>query len=142
MIVVFLLQRFVFKKLFVFLAERKKKIEKGIELTQKAELEMVRIDEARKREIENAKQQGAFLLSEAKTLAQNQARQALLFAKAQEEKILFKAQSEARKEKQEAVEAAKEEIQERAFAFAEKILGRTITNKDEEKMVKEVFYAK
>ncbi len=139
LLVVFVLNKFVFRKLFKFLAERKRKIEKGIELTQKAEQEIVRINEARKREIEKAKQQGEVLLSEAKTLAQSKTREMLIGAKTQEEKILLKATAEAAKQKQDAVEDSKEEIKERALLFAEKILGRTLGKTDEEKIVKEVF---
>lgn len=139
LLIFWVLERFVFKKLFLHLADRRKKIERGIALTQKAEQEMLRIAEARKREIDSAKQQGDALLLEAKTLAQQKTQELLLLAKQEEEKVLLRAREQAQKQKNEAIQEAKDEIRGRALLFAEKILGKTLTSKDEERMAKEVF---
>ncbi len=139
LLVLWLLQHFVFKKLLAFLEARKQRIEKGVELTQRAEREMARIDEARKHEIDQAKQQGEKLLAEAKTLAQQKVTAMLLLAKSQEEKLLAAGKMQAAKEKEETMRKAKSEIRESALALAEKVLEREISEKDEERLEKELF---
>lgn len=135
----FILQKFVFKRLFVFLDERKKRIEKGLELTTKAEHEMQRIADSRHRELENARKAGEEILAENKTLATKQARDVANTARAEAEKIMLRAKSDAETAKQDALVKAKEEMREAVLMVSEKILARSLTKQDEERLAKEAL---
>lgn len=139
LLVLWLLNRFVFKKLIVFIEQRKNKIEQGIKLTEKAEREMERIGDARKRELENAKKEADSVVAEAKGTAQEQEREIVSGAKDQAGQVLSRAKQDAEKAKQDAVKEAREEISKTAFLFAEKVLSRNLSKEDEEKTRKEVL---
>ncbi len=139
LVIFWLLQKFVFKRLIAFLEARKQHIEKGVALTEQAKREIERIDDARKREIEKAKQQAEALLRESKTMAQEKAKGVILEAKTEEEKILAKALQDAQHTKEEALKKAQDEIRERAIAISEKILARALREKDEARFVQEAL---
>lgn len=139
LLVLWLLNRFVFKRILGFLEERKRGIEKGVELTQKAEREMERIGEARHRELQKARDEAEGILTEAK--AKGTAAERELAAQAREgaELILQKAREESERKKQDALQEAKEELQRRAFFLAEKVLSRSLTKEDEKRMGKDLL---
>ncbi|OHA65840.1 MAG: ATP synthase F0 subunit B [Candidatus Wildermuthbacteria bacterium RIFCSPHIGHO2_02_FULL_49_9] len=138
LLVLWLLNRFVFKKILKFLDERKQGIEKGVELTHKAQMEMERIGEARKRELENARKKAEEITAVARTEASVKEREVLAGARENAQDLLEKAQIEAERAKEDAVDKAKEEIQRRALLVAEKILERTLSEADEKRMAKEL----
>lgn len=139
LLVLFLLNHFVFKKLLVFLEERKKRIEQGIIMREKAERELQRTLEARHREMEQARKEAEGLVAEAKASAKESGQQIIGEAKSREERMLVQAKEQAQREKATMIGEAKEEIQAKAILFAEKILERTLVKKDEERMVKEAL---
>ena len=139
LIIFALLAKFVFPKVLTFIEERKKKIEAGLKLTEKAEREMQRINDARSRELEKARQEGEALISQAKGDAKNRGAELVATAKGQAEGITQQAKTDAELAKTDAVRGAKEEIGKTALLLAEKVLSRNITQEDEEKMTKEVL---
>lgn len=139
LLVLFLLNHFVFKKLLVFLEERRKKIEQGIVLRDKAERELQRTLEARHRELEGARKEAEAVVSQARAKAQQSGSEIVAEAKSREEKLLLSAKEQIGREKNAMIEKAKEEIQSKAVLFAEKILERTLQQKDQERMVKEAL---
>jgi len=78
LLVLWLLNRFVFKKLIAFIEKRKERIQEGVELTEKAEREMKRIDEARERELRNARERGEGLVAKAEISAKAKGGEELL----------------------------------------------------------------
>lgn len=138
-LVLFLLNHFVFKKLLVFLEERKKRIEQGIIMREKAERELQRTLEARHREMEQARKEAEGLVASAKVSAKESGQQIIGEAKSREERLLSQAKEQAQREKLAMIGEAKEEIQAKAILFAEKILERTLAKKDEARMVKEAL---
>jgi F-type H+-transporting ATPase subunit b len=139
LLVLWLLNRFVFKRIIKHLEERRSKIEQGLELTEKAKREIGRIDEARSRELEKARTEAEKILSNARSGASEKEKAALVVARAEAEKIMLKAREEAQKEKKEAVLGAKSEIQKLSSLIAEKILGRSVKEEDQEESAKEVM---
>lgn len=142
LLVLWLLNRFVFKKILKFLEERKQGIERGVELTQKAEREMERIGEARKLAMGKTRELAEGLVSEAKAKGIAEEKEIMVKARAGAEEILQKAREESERKKQDALREAAEETQRRAFLLAEKVLLRSLTKEDEKRMgqdlVKEV----
>ena len=139
LLVLFLLNKFVFKKVIRHLEERRTRIEQGLEFTEKAKREMERIESARHRELESAREQGEKLLLEARNSATTKEKEALAASRVEAEKVLQKAKIEAAKGKVEAIRGAKAEAQKLAVFMAEKILGRSVQKADEDASAKEVM---
>ncbi|MDO8577419.1 MAG: F0F1 ATP synthase subunit B [Candidatus Wildermuthbacteria bacterium] len=139
LLVLFLLNHFVFKKLIVFLEERKKRIEQGIILRDKAERELQRTLDARHRELEGARKEAEGVVSKARAQAQQSSSEIVAQAKSREERMLISAKEQMVREKNAMVEKAEEEIRSQAVLFAEKILERTLNKKDQERMMKETL---
>lgn len=138
LIVLYVLNRFVFKKLIVFLEERKERIEKGIELTEKAEVEMERVAEARKSSLQLAKKTATELIAKARGQSEVNSKEIESDAREKSEDILSKAQKQAEKEQSNVIVNAKNEINKMAALAIEKVLQRSMTEKDEELLAKEV----
>jgi F-type H+-transporting ATPase subunit b len=139
LLVLFLLNKFVFKKVIRHLEERRNKIEQGLELTEKAEHEMQRIEGARIRELEKGRVAGEKVLADARVSASTKEKEALNLVRAEAEKMLQKAKSESEKEKTDAIYGAKTEAQKLAVLMAEKVLGRSVKKEDEDAAAKEVM---
>ena len=134
LLVLWVLHRFVFKKLIVFLEERKRGIQEGVELTEKAKVEIERIGEMRHRAMGKAKELAESLIAESKTKGMEQEKDIVQRAREGAEGILAKAEVESERKKQDALREAKAEVQERAFVLAEKVLMRSLSKEDEKRM--------
>lgn len=139
LLVLWLLNRFVFKKLIAHLERRRARIAQGLELTAKAEREMERIGDARHRELEKARMEGEKLIGEARNSASAKEKEALALVRAEAEKILTKAKTEGEMGKTEAIRSARTEIQNLAVLMAEKLLTRSVTKEDQERAASEVL---
>jgi len=138
LLVLWLLNRFVFKKILKFLDERKGNIERGVELTKKAEQEMERIGEVRKLAMGKAKELAEGLVVEAKSKGKAAETKIVAEARASAEVLLEKARMEAERKKQDALKEAEAEMQKRAFFLAEKVLTRALTKEDQARMGKDL----
>lgn len=138
LLVVWLLNRFVFRKLISLLEERRKKIEQGLELRDRAEKEVAQIGNARHRALQEIKKEAEIVLSRTKAQAQQKERELLRAAKEQQDVILLKAQEQGKKAKEDMISGAQHEIRIRALLLAEQALGRALTPKDEARIAKEV----
>lgn len=141
LLVLWLLNRFVFRKLLSLLEERKKKIEQGLELRDRAEKEVAQLGNARHRALQEVKKEAELVLSQTRDLARQKERELLKAAKEQQDAILLKAREQGEKDKEDLLRDAQQEIRMRALFLAEQALGRTLTPKDEERIVKEVAQA-
>ena len=139
LLVLWLLSKFVFPKILNYLEERKNKIDQGFELTEKAEREMERINAARNRELEKARQEAEKILADAGSIASEKEKAALALTRQKADKIIIKAQEEAEREKLDAIRDSKKEMQKLSVAMAEKILSRSVEKEDEEKAAEEVM---
>ena len=139
LLVLWVFKHYVFPRLFAFMEQRKKRIEQGLEFRDKVEQELTRIREARHREIENAKQQGEIIIEESKSVAQAKTREALLLAKAGAEKVMHEAQTQGKREKEGMIKEARDEIAKASLLVAEKLLAKNLTQKDQERLLKEAL---
>lgn len=137
LILFFILQKVVFKRLFAFLEQRKQRIEKGLELTSKAEREMERISEAKKRELQQARKQGEEIMGEYKIQASRQAKETTARAKREAENVLLQAKKDAQAAKQDALLSARDEMKQAVLLVAGKLASRTMTKEEEERLAKE-----
>ena len=139
LLVFWLLQRFVFGKLLTFIENRKKEITRGLELKAQAQREVERTKVLREETLEQARTQAQETLQEAKTTSEQMVRATEKKAKGAAEEIVLSAKEQAEKERQLALRRLQQEVGEAAFAAAEKILRRTITKKDQERLLKEAL---
>jgi|SRR3989338_1438427 len=141
LLVLWLLNRFVFKKLLFLLEERKKKIEQGLELRDRAEKEVAQIGNARHRALQEVKKEAEAVLSQTRDQARAKEQELLKAAREQQEAILLRAREQGEKDKEDMLREAQQEIRMRALFLAEQALGRTLSPKDEERIAKEVVDA-
>ena len=139
LIVLFILHRFVFRKLVSFVDERKAKIAKGIASGERAEKELERVQQARSRQLIKAREDAEKIVAEAVGTAKTQENEILKAARLGEEETLNRAKEEGQRERQGIVKGAVDDISKTAVLLAESVLGREITDKDEENMRKEVL---
>jgi len=138
LLVLWLLNRFVFRRLLSLLEERRKKIEQGLELRDRAEKEVAQIGNARHRALQEIKKEAEAVLSQTRDLARQKEQELLQAAREQQDAILLKAREQGEKDKEDMIRKAQQEIRMRALFLAEQALGRTLTPKDEERIAKEV----
>lgn len=139
LLVLWLLNRFVFKKILKFLDERKSGIEKGVELTMRAEREIERIGEARKVAMGKTRELAENMVVEAKSKGQIAQKEIVAEARKTAEVLLEKAKEESQRKKQDALKEAETEMQRRAFFLAEKVLLRSLTKEDQARMGQELL---
>ncbi len=139
LLVLWLLNRFVFKKLIIHLEKRRERIAQGLELTEKAEREMGRIEDARHRELEAGRLAGEKVLAEARNVSAAKGKEAFALVRAEAEKILAKAKTDAEKGKMDSIRLAQAEIKNLAVLMAEKLLSRSTTKEDQDKAAREVL---
>lgn len=138
-LVLFVLYRFVFRKLITFLEEREKRIKLGVELTQKAEREMERVAEARKRGLQLARQEASQLLAEAKEQAGVRGSEIEGEAKKKASEHLKRTRESAETERAGIVNEATKDIGRLVQLATEKLLSRKLTQEDSDRMLKEVL---
>jgi F-type H+-transporting ATPase subunit b len=137
LILLFLMEKFVYPRFFSILKERKEKIEEGIKRMEEAE-----------RKIKMAKAEKEQILKEAKENAKLIVQEAQELAKAKESEILAKAEREREKIIEEAKKIGQEEIKKLkedflreslqiSFLLAEKILAKKIDEKEDKKLIME-----
>lgn len=138
LLVLYILNRFVFKKLLTLMQERRDRIEKGLEMREEAERELERAHQARKTELLNARKEASDILAEAKALGTERERELVQQAKREAERVMQKAQEDMRRETEVALQDAKADMIRLAMTAAEKVLERSITEKDKERLMEEV----
>ncbi|MDO8470823.1 MAG: F0F1 ATP synthase subunit B [bacterium] len=139
LLLLFLLNQFVFKKLFVFLEKRRIEIEKGISLKAKAEQELDRVGVLEQQTLQQARTKAEAILSSAGLMAQDVEKESFQKAKSQEERILKDAKKRAERETEELMQSAQHSISEIAFMATERVLAKALTKKEKEKLQKEAF---
>lgn len=138
LLILFLLKKFVFGKLIAHLEARRKRIEEGLELTEAAEREMKRIEDARDRELKEARAQAEAVMSEARGDVEEKRKKALELVRQEAERVLLHARGEAEKQRTDATKAAAEDIRKISLLLAEKVLARSLTKEDEQRALQEV----
>ena len=95
LIIFVLLAKFVYPKLIAFTEKRKQRIEEGLVLTEKAEREMLRINEARGRELEKARKEADSVIARGKSAGEEKEHEIISAAKDQAEYIAKLAKEQA-----------------------------------------------
>lgn len=133
-IVLFLLQRFLYKPIISMLDERKEKIARGLEDSEKAKETLTKSEETAGKAREKAYAEAKEFSSEAEREAGEKAIVIINKANEQAEKILEKANEEAAGAKEKALLEAKREINNVVILALDKIIGEELNKDQKEKL--------
>lgn len=131
------LKRFLFQPVLKMISDRQAEIDGMYQKADVAclEAEQMRLDYAQK--LNAATQTSQKIVSDAVVRGQEREAEILRAANAQAAAILDKAQADIAQEKKKAVNEAKNEISDMAMTIAQKVVGRTITPDDQNRLVEQ-----
>ena len=141
LIFLWLLNRFVFGKFLTFLEERKQRIKRGLELTERMEQELARLSEMRTQTLEQIRKEGEKIILEAKKDAELRQTELLRQAREKAEKELERAKEDIKREKETAIKDVRDQISVLAVSLTEKVLSRAITEEDKKRFKQEALKA-
>ncbi len=134
-----ILQRLAYKPVLKMLNDRTEKIDKSLKQAQKIEEELKNTEETKIAEIKKAKEEAQKIIKEAQDSAEKKSLEALEKTKAKTKEIVENAKQEIRSEKEKSVAEAKKEIADVSILIAKKIIGNSIDEKEQKKIVNDVL---
>lgn len=137
LVLVAILNKFLYKPLLGMLEKRKEDIANRYEEAEAAKSEAQRLKEQYTEEMQNAKREAQEIITKASKLAEDTRAEMLRESREESVKIMKKAQEEIRLEKEKAKAELREEISGLAVMAAGKVLNRTLRPEDHEKMIRE-----
>jgi len=141
LILLFVLNKVLYKPVFNFLDARRKKIEEGLEKCEKFGEEWQKIKNIEKEKMEEAEKAAYKIVEKARVDAQIKEKEILELARQKAEKIIEEAKTDILREREKILEELKGETTDFIVFATEKILKRTIKDEDEKKMIKEALEA-
>ncbi len=135
LILVVVLNKFLYKPLLSVMEERKEEIRKNMENAEDAKAEALKIKEKYSEEMHNARQEARSILERAEKLGEENKEKIIAEARQEADKITEKAQVAVRREKEEALTQLRNEVASLAIMAAEKIIDKNLDKKDHEKMI-------
>ncbi|MBI2574212.1 MAG: hypothetical protein HYV78_02375 [Candidatus Wildermuthbacteria bacterium] len=139
LLVLWILRRFAFSKLLSYLEIRRKKIQEGLEMHEKAGQEIARAKVLKAEEIEAGRREAMETVARAKKFAEQKAQETEAKTREKAEEIMQSAKQTAEQEKKEIIASSADDIKTIAEAALEKILARDISKTEEEKLMGEVL---
>ncbi len=134
-----ILQRLAYKPVLKMLNDRTEKIDKSLKQAQKIGEELKNTEETKIAEIKKAKEESQRIIKEAQDSAEKKSLEALEKTKAKTKEIVESAKQEIRSEKEKSVAEAKREIADISILIAKKIIGDSINEKEQKKIVNDVL---
>lgn len=141
LLVLWLLQRFVFGPLRDTIEERRERIETGVEDAKAAEQKRHEAQQERKEILREARQKRQEIISKARDQAAEITDQAKTRAQQTAAEILAAGREQIAEERERMQEDMEEQVSELALRSAEKILQREITTEDHDKYVQKAITA-
>lgn len=135
LIMVFILSKFLYKPIIKKLEERKKKIEEGLEFTQKMLIEDEKTEKKRQEILDKAKIEAVKLVDNAKLTAKKLAEERLKKADEEASGILVKAREELETERQNIRQELRSETVELAQSWLEILLGKALSEKTQKSII-------
>lgn len=135
-ILLFLLKKFAYKPIMKVLDERKQKIETGIKQAEEVERKLAETEERQKEIIGNAERESTKIIEEAKNAAKKLQESTLIDTNKRVEETLVKNKVALKLENEKMVQEVKANMTILVADVTKKILGKTLSNKDSEELVK------
>lgn len=131
----FLVKKFLLDKVLAVLDQRRAAADKEISEAEQAKQEALSIKNTYEENMLRAKEEAGQLLARAQHTANQRSEAIVLEAEQQAVQIRQKAVADIAQEKKKAINEAKDEISDMAMAIATKVVGRTITEEDQSRLV-------
>lgn len=135
LIMVFILSKFLYKPILKKLDERKKKIQEGLEYTEKIKSEYEKTEKKRQEILEKAKNDAGKLIEEAKISAKKLEAEKLKKAEEEAGHIIIRAREEIEAERQNMKQILRKETVELAQVWLETILGKVLNEKTQKNII-------
>lgn len=137
LILVLILYKFLYKPLLKMLEGRKEKIEKGLRDAEQLGVELEKTKELQAAEIQKAKQEARVIVEEAEKRAEAAGAETKAKTKAEVEKLITVAKNQMIEEKAKMMIEIKKETAELVIAVAEKVVGKSIDTKTQQKLIED-----
>lgn len=131
----FLVKKFLLDKVLAVLDQRRAAADKEISEAEQAKQEALNIKNTYEENMRRAKDEAGQLLAHAQHTANRRSEAIVLEAEQQAVQIRQKAVADIAQERKKAINEAKDEISDMAMAIATKVVGRTITEEDQSRLV-------
>lgn len=135
----FILRKVLYKPVLNFLEARSRKIEEGLKKAESFEEEWQKIKDAQKESALKAEKEASALIERARSSAEKREKEILALTQQKSEKIIEEARQDISREKDKILDEVKKEAGDYIVFAAEKILKRTIGDKDEKEIIKETL---
>ena len=126
-VIMFVLTKLLYKPILSMLEKRKKKIEEGLELTEKMKTEEEKMEVKKNKMVAETKKEGMAMIEEAKAQAKVEAKQILDAAHVEAEDIVEKGKQQAREQKEQMQKEVQNEAVELAVGMAKRLLSSVMT---------------
>lgn len=133
----FIFWRFVYKRLFSFLDERKKTIAQSLKDAERAKAEAAKAEDAREKDRQASRREAAKILAEAKSAAKEEGAKILAEAKQGAEQLGAKQKAQLASEQAKLRTELRGELAALTVETTRKVLSDVVTKQDQEKMVAE-----
>ena len=137
LILLFVLQRFLFKPLMAMLDERSRKIRDSIEAAERARQESARADEARAETLREARRQADEIVTRAMQEADKIRSDARQQAQETAQRIIGRAEQEATAERQQAMQELRAQVADLAVLAAGRVISRSLDDQGHRALVEE-----
>lgn len=136
-ILLFILKRFLYKPILKVLEERKNKIATSMKQSEQIQKKFEELDVKQQEILDNARNESAQIIDGAKSEAKTLANQIQIEASNQTQLSLKRAQETLVLEKQKMISEAKREIVSVVTSATQKVIGKMMTKKDNDRLVTE-----
>jgi len=129
------LKHFLFQPVMKMIRDRQQEIDDMYEAAGKAKTEAQQMEQEYRQKLDAAVQTGERMVKEAVARGQHREEEIIRQANAEADAIRVKASADIAQEKKKAINDAKNEISELAMAIAGKVVGRALSQEDQENLV-------
>lgn len=136
-ILLFILKRFLYKPILKVLEERKNKIATSMKQSEQIQKKFEELDVKQQEILDNARNESAQIIDGAKSEAKTLANQIQIEASNQTQLSLKRAQETLALEKQKMISEAKREIVSVVTSATQKVIGKMMTKRDNDRLVTE-----
>ncbi len=135
LILLYLLNRFLFKRVFAFLDERSARIRKGLEDAEAAERDRQLAQAEREKAIIDARNEAQALLARAAKIAEDSRAETVAEAKAEAEKLVSRAREEITAEREKAMTELRAQVADLALDAAGKLVRAEMNAETQRRLV-------
>ena len=128
-----------YKPILKAMDQRSQRIREGLDAAEKMKLQASQSDVEVQKRLEQARQEGQGLISQAQEVANRLQADARQQAQAEGESLLARARSEIAMERDEAIAQIRREFADLTIAAAEKVIGQSLDKKAHERLIEEVL---